>query len=818
MAQAVGLTLLTVAVHWRSLEGGFLWDDEILTFRNPLFFNGSPWYRIWCTTDATDYYPLTWSLLFLEWRWFGSHAMGYHAVNLGLHVLGVVLAWRVLERLKVPGAWWAALVFSIHPANVATVGWVSQAKSTLALVFYACTAWCYLSYEDESASPARARRWWALALGFFAAALLSKSSGILLPVALLAFSWWRGRPTRGGLALLPFLALSAVMACCTVWFQHHRAMGVEEGMGLALPSRVALGGCVFWFYCLHFLIPHPLVMVYPLHMAVSPPYSVLVSPWGCVDMASVGAWLPSLVLVLVAIAIGRARAGWGRPLVPTGAYILCMLLPVLGLVEMSYQKFSVVSDHLAYMANLGLAVLVVGGVSRLPLGPRGMRTVGMVGCALLAALSFRYEGAFLSAERLWRHTLAHHPACWVAHLNLGSLLEEQKRLPEAVQAYRSALANARPDRVIWYNLGHALFNQGQLAEAIHCYRESLKVDPGYAEAHNNLGTALELSGARDEAEKEYRLALAAWPDYAEAHNNLGTMLLAQGKLDAAATHLRAALASRPKENPQALATLARVRLRQGDAREAGLLSMQAIQQDAGYADGYRALALVLFEGGEGCAGGGGAAEVPQPGSPPPRCIVAPGPAGRTQRAAQGRAAVVWDGCAGRSPGCPLRERAGVAPGHEQGRVGPQRHRGCAPCAPGVRDGGGREGGVPRYPGCGRGRDGQLRGCCGVGPGGGGPGATGWRRRIGSGGGGASCSLPCPQALSGVTEGGWRLRPPRTECHGKGRRCCDEPRDHARIGAGHVAGAGCRGGLREAGCCRAPQQGPVSHPEDGPGSG
>ena len=598
--QGAGLAILTVVVYLRSLSGGFLWDDEILTTKNPLFFDPNPWFRIFCSTDATDYYPLTWSLFFLEWRLFGNNPMAFHAVNLLLHVTGVILVWRVLERLRLPGAWFAALVFSIHPVNVATVAWVSQGKSTLALVFYACSVLCYLEYDAASeattaTSRRHALRWLGYSFACFLAALLSKASGLLLPLVLLSFTWWlRGSLDRARvLAVMPFVVLAVGMAFCTVWFQHHRAMEGDVGRLMDLQTRLVVPGWVFWFYVLHVLAPFRLMMVYPLEMSPGAT-NVLVVPWGQVTASSAVAWLPDVALVTGILVVTAARRRWGRPLLLALLYILAMLLPVMGLVEMSYMKFSLVSDHLLYMASIGFSALIVGCACRLPLGTGALRALGAGVAVTLAILAFRHQAAYLSAESLWRDTLAKNPSSWVAHFNLGSILEDQKRYSAAVQEYQEALRFSRPDAALWSNMGHALLYLGRAAEAVDCYRKALEIDENYADAHNNLGTALEWLGSPNEALWHYQRALAVRADFAEAHNNLGTLLAARGQWEAAAVHLRAALLSKPGGNPQAYASLARVLMNRGDLAQARMLAIRAIQDDARYVDGYRVLGLVLF--------------------------------------------------------------------------------------------------------------------------------------------------------------------------------------------------------------------------------
>src|SRR5262249_57404334 len=82
-----------------------------------------------------------------------------------------------------------------------------------------------------------------------------------------------------------------------------------------------------------------------------------------------------------------------------------------------------------------------------------------------------------------------------------------------------------------YNqLGQALMRQRKLDEAIAAFREAIRIDPKFALAYNNLGRALNEQKKVPEAVDAYRKAIATDPKFADAHNNLGA-LLCDGKRD-----------------------------------------------------------------------------------------------------------------------------------------------------------------------------------------------------------------------------------------------------------------------------------------------
>ena len=97
-----GVALLFAAAfitYWPAIHGSFIWDDGINIDRNPLVRSDRGLIGIWTAApEAYDFYPLTWTAWWLQWRAFGRETTGYHVVNLILHA-GDVCTAAVLGEL-----------------------------------------------------------------------------------------------------------------------------------------------------------------------------------------------------------------------------------------------------------------------------------------------------------------------------------------------------------------------------------------------------------------------------------------------------------------------------------------------------------------------------------------------------------------------------------------------------------------------------------------------------------------------------------------------------------------------------------------------
>ncbi len=138
---------------------------------------------------------------------------------------------------------------------------------------------------------------------------------------------------------------------------------------------------------------------------------------------------------------------------------------------------------------------------------------------------------------------------WIQVLprNRESLGRQDPRMILQESLTRHWLRKNPDDFMAHFNLGAVLQANGKLEEAIHHYREALRIRPGDVTAQNSLGSALEAEGNVDEAISHFRLALRVQPDYSDAHYNLGSALLSQGQFEEAATHFREVLRTKPED-------------------------------------------------------------------------------------------------------------------------------------------------------------------------------------------------------------------------------------------------------------------------------
>lgn len=102
------------------------------------------------------------------------------------------------------------------------------------------------------------------------------------------------------------------------------------------------------------------------------------------------------------------------------------------------------------------------------------------------------DGDAASAIQLYRRCLHVDPRHVEARINLARLLHESGDIAAAERLYQHI--TCRNDAVAQFNLAVLLEDQGRLPEAIERYLSALALDPGLADAHYNLARLYDLQG------------------------------------------------------------------------------------------------------------------------------------------------------------------------------------------------------------------------------------------------------------------------------------------------------------------------------------
>jgi Flp pilus assembly protein TadD len=593
-AGAVALAIVAFVIYWPALSGQFIWDDAAYVTASPLIRAADGIYRMWFTTEPIDYWPVTNTLYWFEWRAWHSDPTGYHVLSACLHVANALLFWRILRRLDIQYGWLAALLFVAHPVNVESVAWIAERKNTLSMLFLLVSTLLYLESDptvrlsassgDPKPEPRRSRKiqtartagppdrqpdrsntrlWYLLSVLAFLLAMLSKGSVAAFPAMLLLLAWWqRGNLTRTDVTrVLPYAAIAIVLTVVNIWFQARHVTGPLRDI---TPLERLLGaGAIVWFYLSKALVPVNLMFVYP-------EWHTRADDWRW--------WVPLAAVISTTVILWRMRRrDSGRGLFLAWGVLCLALVPVLGLTDAYYMRYSPVADRYAYLALLPVTAVVAAGlhllgrrIERWSSRTNGVAIARLVAVCLAMVLGFatwRQSRLYADSTTLWAATLQRNPTCWLCEVNLvvplvasGSSSDLTEAMPHLNAAIR---INPRAPES-HAGLGVVLQKMGRLDEAVDEYERALALNPHFSEARSNLIIAREQLGISqaandrfDEAAATLRLVLQEAPDRAAAHRELAYALLRLGRTDDSIAHAREAIRLEPA-SPDNHGTLAEI--------------------------------------------------------------------------------------------------------------------------------------------------------------------------------------------------------------------------------------------------------------------
>ena len=516
--------LATLVAYAPALQAGFIWDDDAYVTKNPLLTSPEGWSQIWFSTHhQSQYFPLVFSTLRLEYALWNLHPPGYHLVNILLHATNASLILLLLRRLGLPGAWLAALLFALHPVQVESVAWVTELKNTESTCFYLLALLIWIKSLDQA--PARALRFYLLALVLYLLALFAKTTACTLPAAMVVVLWLRRqRLTRKLWAQIGlFFVVGLAMGLVSVWWERHLGNYQEKfGLHFTFIERALIATRAVWFYLGKLVWPVDLTFSYP-HWTIQP-QRVLDYSWaiGCLGLSAL-LWVK--------------RREW-RGVIAAAVFFVATLSPMLGFIPLFTFYYTFVADHYQYLACLGPLTLFAAGVERLVQKAPDHRAAlfgsSFLLVVVLGVLTWRQSHAYQNPESLWRDTLKKNPDSWLAHCNLGVILAAGGDRAQAEAHYLEALRLNPADGDTQYNFANLLVATGRKAEAVDHYRQALSFRPDDAEMHNNFGVALFSLRQVDRAIEQFSQAIQLRPEHLSAHYNLAIAFEARNQFTEAA--------------------------------------------------------------------------------------------------------------------------------------------------------------------------------------------------------------------------------------------------------------------------------------------
>ncbi len=503
-----------------------------------------------------------------NWAIWGDWVVWYHIENILWHgavVAGLYLLGRVI--LGGPGpAFWAALLFAVHPLGVHSVTWISGRKDTMCAAFAVFSLLSMLRAVDSGERRARLA-WSTVSSVLLLLALLSKELALVAPAFALVLVATRtpnshhssGTPIGGFVRNLQAGAFVLVPLWGVAFFVVLYRMFVLGGFGLSADRptedallNLAVSAALFTHY--------ESVIVFPRVPSISDAFAIP-DAFGPAHAGSIA--LQGALGIVAAVGLWKRRP-WAIAL----AWFFIWLLPASGLVPLRHLR----AERYLYPASWGLLAAIVSVFAFAPaLAPLRARRAALAVPAVvalgLAGLTAYASTLWKDEETLFRATLDQDPRHLESRLGLASLALREERYDEAIELGREAIRRADdPGTFVYWspvvaytNLGLALYHDGQHRAALRNFEEALAVRPGSSIALYHTGLALLALGDHAGAAERFARALEIAPGDDLCRANYGLALLRAGRVEEAGSQL-SQVASRSPDDAALLINLGSAQL------------------------------------------------------------------------------------------------------------------------------------------------------------------------------------------------------------------------------------------------------------------
>ncbi|MBI5633805.1 MAG: tetratricopeptide repeat protein [Nitrospirae bacterium] len=575
------IVILGLLAYSNTFNVPFQWDDKALIADNPLVKDLGYFLEPSKAKDYSEYSLflrryISFLTFALNYKIHGLDVMGYHVVNITIHILSALLVYILViltfrtpyfssqnsevgiqnGTIRDPGfiALFASLLFVSHPIQTEAVTYIMQRFASLAAMWYLLSIVFYIKARLHHGLQAEGKVFSFSTLMFYLLSLLSallammtKENSLTLPFAitLYEFIFFKGILKRRIFFLIPlFLPLLVFpFTLSETGIPIGKLLfGIDSETGRVVSRSVFdkdyLQATERWDYFItqpRVVVTYLRLLLLPIHQNIDYDYPLYHS------FSDPHVYLPFLFLLSILCFGGyllyRSRVTrHGSRLAAFGIFWFFLTLSV----ESSIIPIPmVIAEYRMYLPSVGLFIAFSTALfhygERLNIAKRlftDMRysSLFLLAGIVIALLSTTYarNAVWQSEISLWKDVVKKSPEKVRGHNELGLAYNSKGLTDKAIEQFQVAL---RLDPYLekgYINLGISYTNKQWFDKAIDSFQTALRLKSDNADTHYNLGIAYYHKGSLDDAIEHFEVALKLKPDNADFQNNLGIACKAKG--------------------------------------------------------------------------------------------------------------------------------------------------------------------------------------------------------------------------------------------------------------------------------------------------
>jgi protein O-mannosyl-transferase len=449
------LALIGFVVYGNMLGNQFVDDDAQLKI-NPLFHSLSSIPQLFLKGDkgvqnGGYYRPLSDSIFTVEYSLFNTNPIGYHVIQLGLHISVSFLVFLVFKKFfskKI--SLFLALVFLVHPINTEAVSYISAFRENLFVLFG-------LSALLVNRPPT--------IFIFLLLSLLSKETGIIFLVLLPIYKHFNQRDIFNNIILVTFGTIAT--------YGIFRLISRVNVIKKAIVPIQTLG---FWDRMLQV----PQIVIYYIKNLIYPVNLISNQAWTINKITFNNFYLPLLIEVVLLIVL----VWWLVKYKSKSSYFFTLWFVLALGVHLQIVPLDVtVADRWFYAPMIGLLGLFGIFIEK-------FKTLNIY---VFVTIIFFLSVLTVVRNDKWHDNLKLISNDYTVSKNEDYLLEKRygtelminNQLDMAIIHLKKANKLFPQNYGVWNNLGNIYLKTGYIDEAIEAYQMSINNDNYYG-AYQNL--------------------------------------------------------------------------------------------------------------------------------------------------------------------------------------------------------------------------------------------------------------------------------------------------------------------------------------------
>ncbi|MFC1752191.1 tetratricopeptide repeat protein [Thermoproteota archaeon] len=503
------LIAIGIIIYSNSLGGKFVWDDYMNVRDNTYIQNWNHLPEIFTQNigagsgqDNAYYRPIVTFTYLISFALHGFNEMGYHLVNVGLHILVALAIFclvTILFKHKIL-SFITSLLFLVHPVQVETVSYISARGELI----FALTMVLTLIWYAKWLSRPKIIFYVAMMISYLCA-LLSKESSVVLPALLILYHVSFRKKFR----VLPFLSLSGLVAAYFLLrFCILRFPGLSQE----------------WFATSYQRVPGFFVAVLNYIRILFFPFGLRHGYGGSNTIFAISdprVWVGFMVVcMLIFYAFKKKKV---NPLIFFSVgWFFVSLAPNSNIYPpMPFYM----AEHHIYLPSIGLFLLLAFVLHSLCRKANLKKIMFVVVILLVSFYSFvtiKQNIYWRDPIEMYKKTVKLSPDNERAYLCMGMAYYEIGEYDKAIDSLEKAIAINPADSRVHYDLGLFYSIIGEYDQSIVSYKKAIEINPEFCEAYNNLGAVYYKIGEVHKAIGFLVKAVEQTDDYTQAWSNLGS--------------------------------------------------------------------------------------------------------------------------------------------------------------------------------------------------------------------------------------------------------------------------------------------------------